>query len=1417
MYSDQDGTASKLSQAEYDTRRATLLWITTILSCIGFGVALVNGEYSVEAFSMPFALQRESILVWSTALWPMLSMHSLAIHWYRDPVDTYIAGLRGSLMSLVIVCCKLLITAPNGRVGFSSSPVSVQLYVAVLVAIVQILLPRRPHLFTPEGRLVDAERSSSAFYRYTMQWCVDALIIAGKPDTKLDEFPVLDFSTRSRSQQLLVLEDPRVSLWTRILNERFFGFAKQWMLMFARSAVTFGSPYCIMRMLKTLESGNGHTHDTHRWLFGLGAFSVCHTIINYHLIWIQWSEMGIPVRAQLIMSIFQKTLRRKDSKCHKEGSKGVPDKPGVLSLISSDTLSFSKFTAVNYIIPASFARFLFAMTFLFNLLGWQSTLTGLVVTATCIPIHTYLIREQQILQRRVVAARDRKTNAAKEALNSLPQIKFSATESQWEDYIDKFRREEIQVLRRTFVASIAKSVWSVTAPFTVAASCIYTYSHIKGAITPSIIFPLIEVLPHLQGSLGFVPVVFMDYFKAKTNAGRMDEFLRGPEQEQVLSSSPSGTVSFHEASFAWPSDVVKDLPTLEKRTFSSSQRFSLYGVNLNFPIGEFSIISGRTGSGKSLLLSAILGEVDLIDGRIKAPSVAENHPVAFVSQSPWLQSTSIKENILFGSLFDSERYNKVLEACALGRDLSVLSKGDETQIGLRGVKLSGGQRARLALGRALYSRASTMVLDDIFSSLDAHVCKAILNALTGELGKGRTRILATHQVSLCLPKAKYVVHIKDNTISYHGPTDSIDSALDSLEPEISNETIISGDLEPERENSTKVIHRTTPMSKNVEKGNSRTDLKVYKGYFVAAGGIVFTLIYVLGLVTHQLLAALTAWLLGNINSARSEKPTSAQGTAVLTAESRDDTQPQHYFFHLYILVSMFAIGSEVLFSLHAFSGSIRASETLFRQVTSKILRMPLLWLDTTPLGEMLRAVTIDIKQVDEAILTHISDFANSMVSLCVVIGVGLYSSAYTAILTVLLLCWCAQASRRYIKARSLVRRADAIPTADILEQSSSSSVGLSTIRAFGVVDASIEQMHRNIDRLSTARRHFWIFNRWLGLQMSFVGILFSTGTGIILLFSESIIDPSLLGFSISFSLGFSKAIFSAVNNFGILETCMDSADTIIRYSENKTEDQGGAEVSDDWPSEGEVRVESLNVAYANNLPLVLRDVSFTVGGGKRLGIAGRTGAGKSSLALSLLRLLEPQSGSIFIDGVDIATIKLQTLRSRIAFIPQDPVLFSGTVRSNLDYFKQVSDDKLEDALRAVKLASEAGDKKAGFYSLDSSISAGGANMSQGQRQLLCLARVFIKNPKIIILDEATSAVDDKTDLFIQNTIRKVFNGTLIVVAHRLRTIAPFDQVMVMNDCKVAEIGSPAELFKAKGLFYDLVQDSQDRDFLTSTL
>ena len=886
-------------------------------------------------------------------------------------------------MSILIVF-SMLLARYQDRGGPSISISSTTLHLcAVLLTILHVLFPRRPDLFTPDHKFVDLERSASAFGRYSMQWCTTALALAGR-DVPLEELPVLDYATRSKSQPLLVASS-RITLWDRILAERYFGFAKQWGLMFARSIVTFGSPYCVMQLLKSLEENHGQTTGAWIWLTGIGVFSLSYAIINYYLIWIQWSEMGVPIRAQLIIAIFQKALKRKDSKDQGKTSqsKSPFDKSEPINLISSDTLSFSKFTAINYIIPGSFVRFSFAVLFLLKLLGWKSTFVGMTVTILCVPIHTFVIKQQRAAQQNLRTARDKKTKVITEALHALRQIKFSALEAQWEDHIETFRQEEINHLQWSFTLSNIRLVWGVAAPFLVAAASICMYAYLQGRVTPSIMFPMIEVLPHLQGTLGFVPVVFQDYFGARANASRMDEFLRRPEQKNILGASPSSNVSFQNASIAWPSDEA-DSVDREEKPYTSPHRFTLEGLNLNFPVGELSVVFGKTGSGKSLLLAAIIGEVELLTGTIDAPSMTNGFPVAFVSQNPWLQNCTIKDNILFGNSFDKERYEKVLTACALRPDLAALDKGDETQIGLRGVKLSGGQRARLTFGRALYSRAKLLVLDDIFSALDSRVSKDVFNALTGELCIGRTRILVTHQVSLCLPKAKYIVHLENNSIRYAGNIDSVDKVVESIEVEVSLAPKSRQDTESNSETSVKT-RQTNPVAKMHKKLNTRNGLSLYKSYFSATGGLRFTLVYILGFVAKHLLSALTTWLLSRT---KSKHQTEFSGEFKTLQHSINVGSGWQQYLYLYIWSSLLAITLEFLFNLHNFSGSIHASKTLFQKTTFKVIRMPILWLDTTPIGGLLKGFTIDTRLVDDSVIVTMSDFADSFVQLMTVVGIG---------------------------------------------------------------------------------------------------------------------------------------------------------------------------------------------------------------------------------------------------------------------------------------------------------------------------------------------------------------------------------------------------------------------------------------------
>ncbi|KAM3452693.1 hypothetical protein NHJ6243_009313 [Beauveria neobassiana] len=1029
-----------------------------------------------------------------------------------------------------------------------------------------------------------------------------------------------------------------------------------------RAAFAFAPPYCLERLLQCLESSETVSSRAWMWFAGMGASAIVETVASNHTAWAQMSEIGMPVKAQLIDSIFRKQLRKKDCREEKPVSKRESQVPDVINVVSADSDALSFYAAIAYILPFRLFKFLLAVLFLYWLLGWQSTLAAVVATLACFSAHRSTVKQTNAARKTLRSSRDRTTAILKEAFVSLREIKFSSLESQWESHIDAVREQELRDLSWSRTAVTIRGIWDTAGPFLVVIAALCAYMYTGGDITPSIVFPMINVLYQLQDTLSFVPTALNDYFHSIDTSGRIDTYLASAEQPLLVEPSPSGNIIFEDVTISWPSDHINEV--------GDDARFSLQNLNMEFPFGELSIVSGKTGSGKSLLLTGILDEAELVQGHIKAPS-AQSCPnsVAYVAQVPWLHSGTIQENILLGSPLERERYNRVIAACALVPDFHALADGDQTQIGRRGIKLSGGQRTRVAFARALYSSAKTLILDDIFSTLDTQVSKEIICALTGEICKGRTRVLVTHHVSLCLPFAKYLVHLENNKVVYSGAPESAPK---------------------------NILHMEAEDAKGI----------------------------------------------------RTSGPASASSTLSHTGAA-----------------------------------------TKF----------------------------VDVRSVDELVLATLASFIDSAINVLTAICIGLYTSKYTSIATILLVAWCSKLVSRYKKASAMVRRTDGGPMADILEHVTSTSAGIATIRSFGASNTYIEAMQRYLDAESTAKRHFYIFSRWLTLQMSLLGIVFAMITGILLLTSESTNKVARVGFSLTFVMSLSNMISTTFSKFGYLELYMSSISSVMQYTEHDIEDPSGNDVAADWPSAGEIDVDDLQVGYSASLPPALKSVSFHVKRGEKVGIVGRTGAGKSSLTLSLLRLLNVQKGSISIDSIDISTIKVGDLRSRIGFIPQAPTLFCGTIRSNLDYFVQLSDGEINDALRHVGLLAEEGGADSGRFTAESPVAAGGENMSLGQRQLLCLARIILKNPMAIILDEATSAVDGETDSMIQDIIRKLFHGTLIVVAHRLETIVSFDRILVMGDGTLLEDGTPKELLNRKGAFYSLVEESQNSSFLRKAI
>ena len=629
--------------------------------------------------------------------------------------------------------------------------------------------------------------------------------------------------------------------------------------------------------------------------------------------------------------------------------------------------------------------------------------------------------------------------------------------------------------------------------------------------------------------------------------------------------------------------------------------------------------------------------------------------------------------------------------------------------------------------------------------------------------------------------------------------------------------------------------------------------RIYKEYLGTSGGFWFWLPILLLFVVYQGIILGRSWFIGlwtrSYNSSFLVEQSLTYSHAVLS-KIVNPMKSQHqgsndlsFYLDVYLGLSVLICILGTLRYFLVYLGSIRASKGLFDRLTYAVLRAPLRWLDITPVGRILNRFTADFAAIDSRLGNDLGFLLYQIVQLIGIIVAGLFVSVWMLLIALILFAVCSWITARFLVGAREIKRLESNAKSPIFEQFGTALVGIGTIRAYDKVDVYVERMFENIDAHARAFWYLWLFNRWVAFRLNVIGAGFAILVAAVIVFSG--IDASLAGFALSFALQYSNALLWTARCYANVELALNSVERVFEYSKIPTEKQEATiNVPAAWPTKGQIEVSNLVAGYASDLPPVLKGLSFAVERNQRIGVVGRTGAGKSSLTLALFRFLEASEGSICIDGIDVSKISLHDLRSRVAIIPQDPVLFSGTLRSNLDAFDEHTNSELYDALERVHLAQSTGTSSRDehlvpsgpaegssstaavpatdvninvFASLSSRISEGGLNLSQGQRQLLCLARAIVSRPKIMVLDEATSAVDMATDVLIQRSIREDFrDSTLLVIAHRLSTIADFDRILVMEDGRAVEFDSPRALLakKEKGsVFKGMVEQSGEKDKL----
>ncbi|KAM0262906.1 hypothetical protein ACHAQJ_001499 [Trichoderma viride] len=1502
FYQDIDGTSTPEAIAAFSNKWSKLAIL--LLSLIGFGASVALSVLS-SIRSDKNGLFVPNWLI--TAALAAIVLQAVCISAHRSPVRSHDLGLWTFGSALITILANILHSHHAWRLGAVKIDAVLILRLVSLVATALLLfasisIPRRPKVFH-NGKPVDAQFTGSILSQYTWSWGQPLVALAlEKGDLEEKDIPGPDHNFRARDLvEAWHKFEFKGTLLKKLLRNYLPLFVLQWTVTVLRSFVGLGPFWAMLRVIELLEqrspTGERPMGQILAYIVSLAVFSLLGQWIQGWVNWFAMYKTSIPLRGQLSSLIFEKSLKRKNVKmAEKEAPKADGDaaesndntkKPeedtvlksrqAIVNLVGVDVRHVSNLAAFQYFIISSLTNLFFYCGFLLSLIGFLPFAAGILAWALVLPINTYATKIYMKYQAQLMKNRDAKLAIVNEALLGIRQIKFTALENQWEKRIQDQREQELTTLKRTFMAdSVLFACW-VISPIFLAAASLTVYSVLHGNLSPSVAFVSISIFKSLEVTLSALPELLTTSVDTLVSIKRIDTYLSGPEMKKVLSDGSD--VVLDNATISWPVDVET----------SDEERFILKNLNLSFPAGELSVISGKTGTGKSLLLSAVLGEVDLLEGAIFAPPTAsplerndhKAHPgnwilpgsVAYVAQIPWLESASFRDNILFGLPYIEARYQKVIEVCALKKDLAILPDGDKTELGANGINLSGGQKWRVTLARAIYSRAEILVMDDIFSAVDAHVGRHIFEkCISGDICEGRTRILVTHHVALVQAKAKYLVELGEGTVLNAGLTSELaehgileriktheqapeeiqreESAAETLTVVNSEEASITGADGTSSENATAEELAKDKAAKDfVEKetrDKGQVKNRIYLSYLKHSGGWIFWVI--LALLFSSFEAGNLArnwwvkiWTGGSDNQVDGMHTFEAEkqhglaygfsfqhgpfhvASNLLTTESTEHNLS--YYLLIYVALSGASGLVGTLRFIWSFYMSIKASRTLFNQILFTVLRTPLRWLDTVPVGRILNRLTSDFDIIDNRINMDFGMLLWRSLGLVGVCVAAALVSPYILPLAFVLVIFATIVAKKYMGGARPMKRLESTSKSPVFEQFNATLSGVATLRAYQKTQVYVDRMYSHLDAWDSVSIYGSLFNRWMSFRMALIGTAFSSIVGIVVALSPHI-DASMAGFTLAFAVDFSGNILMTLWSYTSLELDMNATERVIEYADLKTEPLDGEKVPAAWPTTGDIEVNDLVIGYAEDLPAVLRGISFNVKNNERVGVIGRTGAGKSSLTLALFRFLEARSGTILIDGVDISKIDLYSLRSRLAIIPQDPVLFSGTIRSNLDPFNERTDEELREALHRVHLvdsqpatpanepssaaASAASPVNANiFRDLTSGIAESGGNLSQGQRQLLCMARAIVSRPKIMVLDEATSAVDMATDTLIQRSIREEFtDSTLIVIAHRLSTIADFDRILVLSEGAVAEFGTPKELWeKEGGVFRDMCESS----------
>ncbi|GJE99674.1 multidrug resistance-associated ABC transporter [Phanerochaete sordida] len=1050
-----------------------------------------------------------------------------------------------------------------------------------------------------------------------------------------------------------------------------------------------------------------------------------------------------------------------------------------------------------------------SMWFLYALFGWSS-LVGLAVMLILFFVPGRITAAMSVAQKEKMKATDSRVQLVTESLGVLRMIKLFGWETRVEQEVAVKRESELKWVWRSIILSLSTFNFNRMIPLIQMIVTYAVYALVqKRTLTASIVFSSISVFGSMRIQFHFISQMAPVLVTAYVSIGRLRDFLWDTElldsfdekdtaPHAAVSAAHERDIGFGRSVFAWSADAAS--------SGSAQPSFRLrIQDDVVFKHGCLNLVIGPTGSGKTSVLMALLGEMHRVplNGEAWANLPRENG-VAYAAQESWVLSDTIKENILFGSQYDEDRYKKVIHQCALTTDLALFDAGDETQVGERGITLSGGQKARVTLARAVYSSAEILLLDDVIAALDAHTARWVVDkCFRGDLMKSRTIILVTHNLALTAPLAKFVVSLGPNgSIQSKGTVVDVLGATPGLAEEVAHEAeaLELDASESETKDADPADTKDGKLIVPEEIAIGRVNRSSYKLYVGGMGGLLFWAAYVGTEGMAAFCTLVSQWWLG------------WWATQYAFRDPEDVDVPYYLGVYslLFLLIAVFQFGQSFVDAI----GRIKASRVIHEKLMSSVFGSTFRWLDVTPTSRILTRCTQDMQAVDAAVPAALYVVVAVTIQLIARLAVlVLYAPIFLlpAAVVIMFGLWLGTV---YIKVQLSVKREMSNRKAPVLDLYGSAIHGLVSIRAYAAQGAFREQLLKRVNEYTRAGRTFWLLNRWIAVRLDSLSAIFSASIATYFVY-YSTMDSSAIGFMLVNATSFTNIVLNLVHWGNQLEVAANSLERLSQYVEAPQEPRDGTPPPAHWPSSGSLSVERLSASYTFDGPKILQDLTFNIKSGEHIGVVGRTGAGKSTLTLALLRCIHTQ-GLFVYDGVRTDSIPLDSLRSSITIIPQSPELMGGTLRHNLDPFAQHDDATLNDALRSAGLFSLQQASDENRITLDTNVAGGGANLSVGQRQIIALARAIVRQSKLLILDEATSAIDYETDAVIQQSLRKELRSdvTVITVAHRLQTIMDYDKIMVLDAGRLVEFDTPRALLQKKdGLLYALVEQSADKDLL----